>query len=68
MTHPRYSFGEGDTIFYVFNRLRELLRARLKECGWRDQLKDHCRGSSHHMLAVCYPSWPGFRCDIQKGH
>lgn len=24
-------------------RLRELLRARLKECGWRDQLKDHCR-------------------------
>lgn len=24
-------------------RLKELLRARLKECGWRDQLKEHCR-------------------------
>lgn len=29
-------------------RLRELLRARLKECGWRDQLKDHCRGELIH--------------------
>ena len=25
-------------------RLKELLRARLKECGWRDDLKEHCRG------------------------
>ena len=27
-------------------RLKELLRIRLKECGWRDQLKEHCRGRS----------------------
>ena len=25
-------------------KLKELLRIRLKECGWRDQLKEHCRG------------------------
>ena len=26
------------------NRLKELLRTRLVECGWRDQLKQHCKG------------------------
>ncbi|XP_031572497.1 transcription and mRNA export factor ENY2-like, partial [Actinia tenebrosa] len=24
-------------------RLKELLRIKLIECGWRDQLKDHCQ-------------------------
>ena len=27
-------------------KLKELLRIRLKECGWRDQLKEHCRGEA----------------------
>ena len=24
-------------------KLKELLRVRLSECGWRDQLKQHCK-------------------------
>lgn len=24
-------------------KLKELLRVRLTECGWRDQLKQHCK-------------------------
>ena len=28
----------------VHSRLKELLRLRLKECGWRDQLKEECKG------------------------
>ena len=31
-------------------RLKELLRIRLKECGWRDQLKEHCRGVYGHII------------------
>ena len=27
-------------------RLKALLRDKLVECGWRDSLKDHCRGTS----------------------
>uniref|UniRef100_A0A8C7NSM0 Transcription and mRNA export factor ENY2 n=1 Tax=Oncorhynchus mykiss TaxID=8022 RepID=A0A8C7NSM0_ONCMY len=26
------------------DRLKELLRAKLVECGWKDQLKAHCKG------------------------
>lgn len=26
------------------NRLKELLRNRLIECGWRDELKQYCKG------------------------
>lgn len=26
------------------HRLKELLRAKLVECGWKDQLKAHCKG------------------------
>ena len=26
-------------------RLKDLLRTRLRECGWRDQVKEHCKGS-----------------------
>lgn len=25
-------------------RLKELLRMRLRESGWRDNLKEHCKG------------------------
>ena len=43
---------EKDKSDYGYNqmcgisvRLKELLRNRLKECGWREQLKNHCRGA-----------------------
>lgn len=41
----------------IYYRLKELLRTRLRECGWRDQLKEHCRGtySSLFVLQVCSP-------------
>uniref|UniRef100_A0A8C7A6Y7 Transcription and mRNA export factor ENY2 n=1 Tax=Neovison vison TaxID=452646 RepID=A0A8C7A6Y7_NEOVI len=28
---------------FCFNSLKELLRAKLIECGWKDQLKAHCK-------------------------
>lgn len=28
------------------DRLKELLRNRLIECGWRDELKQYCKGWS----------------------
>lgn len=34
-------------------KLKELLRLRLKECGWRDQLKEHCRGETRYALLLC---------------
>lgn len=30
---------------FFFNSLKELLRAKLIECGWKDQLKAHCKGN-----------------------
>ena len=38
------------TLTY-YNRLKELLRLRLKECGWRDKLKEHCRGKQVCLLS-----------------
>ena len=38
-------------------KLKELLRIRLKECGWRDQLKEHCRGMAIHP--VLQREWSG---------
>lgn len=43
-------------------RLKELLRSKLVECGWRDIMKNHCRGMhcfflvskiSIHNLCFC---------------
>ena len=31
-------------ICRVFLRLKELLRTKLIECGWRDELKEYCKG------------------------
>ena len=31
--------------FFCHSRLKELLRTRLIECGWRDQLKAYCKGT-----------------------
>lgn len=33
-----------------FDRLKELLRAKLTECGWKDQMKAHCKGKSRHTV------------------
>uniref|UniRef100_A0A6I8N0J4 Transcription and mRNA export factor ENY2 n=1 Tax=Ornithorhynchus anatinus TaxID=9258 RepID=A0A6I8N0J4_ORNAN len=30
-------------IIHFFYSLKELLRAKLIECGWKDQLKAHCK-------------------------
>jgi len=34
----------------MLHRLKELLRNRLIECGWRDELKQYCKGRyAYHM-------------------
>lgn len=35
----------------LYHRLKDLLRTRLIECGWRDQLKQHCKGMVYYLLA-----------------
>ena len=30
-------------------RLEEYLRQKLIECGWKDELKEHCMGKNLHM-------------------
>ncbi len=37
---------------HLVYRLKELLRGRLRECGWRDQLKDHCRGTCVTLITI----------------
>jgi len=34
-------------------RLKEELRAKLIECGWRDNLKTYCKGSLPLITMVC---------------
>uniref|UniRef100_A0A2K5TNC8 Transcription and mRNA export factor ENY2 n=1 Tax=Macaca fascicularis TaxID=9541 RepID=A0A2K5TNC8_MACFA len=31
-------------------RLKELLRAQLIECGWKDQLKAHCKEGNSGLI------------------
>ena len=33
------------------DRLKDMLRARLIECGWRDSMKAHCKGEQQHTRA-----------------
>lgn len=33
-------------MYICVERLKELLRAKLVECGWKDQLKAHCKGTT----------------------
>uniref|UniRef100_A0A8D2HMP8 Transcription and mRNA export factor ENY2 n=1 Tax=Urocitellus parryii TaxID=9999 RepID=A0A8D2HMP8_UROPR len=33
----------GPTLITILLSLKELLRAKLIECGWKDQLKAHCK-------------------------
>uniref|UniRef100_A0A3P9JWX7 Transcription and mRNA export factor ENY2 n=1 Tax=Oryzias latipes TaxID=8090 RepID=A0A3P9JWX7_ORYLA len=34
---------QTDSAFVLWCRLKELLRAKLTECGWKDQMKAHCK-------------------------
>ena len=29
----------------LIHRLKDVLKIKLQECGWRDQVKEHCKGS-----------------------
>lgn len=31
---------------FAYCRLKEVLRAKLTECGWKDQMKAHCKGTN----------------------
>ena len=44
--------------------LKELLRQRLVECGWRDKLKQHCKGVAFHSPLPSPPlsPWPAYPC------
>jgi enhancer of yellow 2 transcription factor len=35
------------------DRLKELLRAKLIECGWRDELKNYSKGNGFISSAYC---------------
>ena len=35
---------------HLIDRLKELLRAKLTECGWKDQMKAHCKGKPSVLL------------------
>lgn len=38
-------FAVPNKFVYCLNSLKDLLRAKLIECGWKDQLKAHCKGN-----------------------
>ena len=54
----------------AWRRLKELLRKRLYECGWHDDLKAHCKGNRPvpSLLSPPAPSHPpcGARADVIK--
>ena len=35
------------------DRLKDMLRARLIECGWRDSMKAHCKGEERRRRRLC---------------
>lgn len=45
-----YLYTSLSMLFYFYHRLKDLLRTRLIECGWRDQLKQHCKGKMYYLL------------------
>lgn len=45
-----YFYTSLSMLFYFYHRLKDLLRTRLIECGWRDQLKQHCKGKMYYLL------------------
>lgn len=54
-------FAVPNKFVYCLNSLKELLRAKLIECGWKDQLKAHCKGNSGQTTnTLCHQLsfWP----------
>lgn len=45
-------FAIPNKFLYFLNSLKELLRAKLIECGWKDQLKAHCKGNGGQITNI----------------
>ena len=47
----------GLTVYsFILHRLKDVLKTRLRECGWRDQVKEHCKGSlTEHGIYLMVP-------------
>jgi len=45
-------FAVPNKFVYCLNSLKELLRAKLIECGWKDQLKAHCKGNGGQITNI----------------
>ena len=37
-------------LFFFMNRIKQLLRQRLIENGWRDQIKAYCKGMNEKFF------------------
>lgn len=53
---------------YLMDRLKEILRARLTECGWKDQMKAHCKGKENSGVVIINITsiWSGYRIKKTK--
>lgn len=53
---------------YLMDRLKEILRARLTECGWKDQMKAHCKGKENSGVVIINVTsiWSGYRIKKTK--
>lgn len=50
-----------DTLgWFTLYRLKELLRTKLTECGWRDQVKAHCKGTKYSPVLTTADSYEGW--------
>lgn len=47
---------------YFIDRLKELLRAKLTECGWKDQMKAHCKGKGHRTIVKTHSRYSQIHC------
>lgn len=51
-------FAVPNKFVYCLNSLKDLLRAKLIECGWKDQLKAHCKGNGVQITSIlCGQLW-----------
>jgi CDGSH-type Zn-finger protein len=42
---PQVWFGADIAVVVRATRLKEMLRTKLVQCGWRDEMKGYCRGT-----------------------
>lgn len=54
-----------------FGRLKEMLRDRLISCGWRDELKEYCKGGSQcwqrrDLVSYAHASGVFYSCYLQR--